>query len=86
MSDLLHEWLGECVEREVGAVLEWRSLNDVNRSNQNGKVRDLEYQDDGSNLRVKSPKPRVVQMAKVRIEPTLCKLPLHTNAPPVHIR
>ena len=67
MSDLLHEWLGDCIEREVGAVLEWRSLSDLHRSNQSGTVGNLEYQDDGSNLRVKSPKPQVVQMAKVRM-------------------
>ena len=86
MSDLLHEWLGECIEREVGAVLEWRSENERNRSDQSGKVGDLEYQDDGSNLRVKSAKPQVVQMAKVGIEHALDELFVQTNAPSVHIR
>ena len=64
MSDLLHEWIGRTVERELGEGLRWRE-NNANRSLSKGVIGDLAIEDDGSNLRLKSSKPRIVQIIKV---------------------
>ncbi|KAL2038362.1 hypothetical protein N7G274_009011 [Stereocaulon virgatum] len=61
--DLLHEWIGKTIEQELGQAIQWRD-DDANRSMTTGKVGDLVFDDDGSNLRVKSPKPRIVQLIK----------------------
>lgn len=64
--DLLHEWIGNTIEQELGQAIQWRD-DDANRSLTTGKVGDLVIEDDGSNLRVKSPKPRIVQLIKVAL-------------------
>lgn len=64
--DLLHEWIGKTIEQELGQAIQWRD-DDANRSLTTGKVGDLVIEDDGSNLRVKSPKPRIVQLIKVAL-------------------
>ena len=62
--DLLKDWLGPTIERELGEVLEWRD-NESNRHQSIGKVGAITFEDDGSNLRVKSTKREVVQISKV---------------------
>jgi hypothetical protein len=64
--DLLHEWIGKTIEQELGQAIQWRD-DDANRSLTTGKFGDLVIEDDGSNLRVKSPKPRIVQLIKVAL-------------------
>ena len=68
--DLLREWIGKTIEQELGQALQWRD-DDANRSLTTGKVGDLVIEDDGSNLRVKSPKPRIVQIIKVTMFPII---------------
>lgn len=63
--ELLHEWLGPTVEQELGEVLEWRGKSEVNRSQLTGQIGDLTFDDDGSNLRIRSAKKQVVQLIKV---------------------
>lgn len=59
--DLLKEWLGSTVARELNAALQWRERTPTQvRLSDNGQ-----YEDDGSNLRAKSSKPGVVQIMKV---------------------
>ncbi len=66
MSALLDEWIGNTVEQELGEALRWRE-NTANSSLNVGKVGDLAIEDDGSNLRLKSSKPRIVQIIKVAV-------------------
>lgn len=63
--ELLKEWLGKTIEQELGEVLEWRSKSDENRSQLTGQVGNLTFDEDGSNLRIRSARPRVVQICKV---------------------
>lgn len=63
--DILNEWMGKTIEQELGEVLEWRNKSDENRSQVTGTVRDLTFDDDGSNLRIRSARPRIVQIIKV---------------------
>ena len=66
MSALLDEWIGKTVEQELGEALRWRQ--DTASSSINvGRVGDLVIEDDGNNLRLKSSKPRVVQIIKVAV-------------------
>ena len=65
MSALLDEWIGKTVEQELGEALRWRQ--DTANSINVGRVGDLAIEDDGSNLRLKSLKPRVVQIIKVAV-------------------
>lgn len=64
--DLLCEWLGPTVEQELGEVLAWLAKSDRNRSQLAGKVGHTAFDDDGSNLRIRSAKKPVVQIIKVR--------------------
>lgn len=63
--DLLREWLGPTVEQQLGEVLEWRSKSEANRSQLAGKIGHITFDDDGSNLRIRSAKKPVVQIIKV---------------------
>ena len=65
MSDILRPWLGLTIEQELGLVVEDWSQKAPNNCQGSGQVVDLSYEDDGTNLRIKSPRPRVVQIAKV---------------------
>lgn len=61
MMDLLKVWLDSTVARELNAAVQWRERTPTHiRLSENGQ-----YEDDGSNLRVKSSKPGVVQIMKV---------------------
>ena len=64
MSALLDEWIGKTVEQELGEAIRWRE-DTANSSLNVGKVGDLTIEDDGSNLRLKSSKRRIVQIIKV---------------------
>ena len=66
MSALLDEWIGKTVEQELGEAIRWRQ-DTANSSLNVGKVGDLAIEDDGSNLRLKSPKRRIVQIIKVGV-------------------
>lgn len=66
MSALLDEWIGKTVEQELGEALRWRQ-DTANFSLNVGQVGDLTIEDDGSNLRLKSSKPRIVQIIKVAV-------------------
>ena len=66
--ELLKDWLGPTVERELGEVLEWKG-NGPNRSQSDREIRDPTFEDDGSNLRVKPLKFEVVQIIKVKMSP-----------------
>lgn len=63
--DLFREWLGPTVEQHLGEVLEWRSKSEVNRSQLAGNIGHITFDDDGSNLRIRSAKKPVVQIIKV---------------------
>ncbi len=63
--DLLREWLGPTIEQELGEVLRWQGMSEANRSQLTGQVGDLLFDDDGSNLRIRSAKKQVVQIIKV---------------------
>ena len=64
MSDLLVEWIAKTVEDELREGLRWReSITDSTL--RAGRVGDLAIEDDGTNLRLKSLKPRIVQIIKV---------------------
>lgn len=59
--DLLKEWLGSTVARELSGAVQWRERTPTDiRLSDNGQ-----YEDDGSNLRAKSSKPGVVQIMKL---------------------
>ena len=66
MSALLDEWIGKTVEQELGEAIQWRQ-DTANSSLNVGKVGDLTIEDDGSNLRLKSSKRRIVQIIKVGV-------------------
>lgn len=66
MSALLDEWIGKTVEQELGEAIRWRQ-DTANSSLNVGKVGDLTIEDDGSNLRLKSSKRRIVQIIKVAV-------------------
>ena len=66
MSALLDEWIGKTVEQELGEAIRWRQ-DTINSSLNVGKVGDLTIRDDGSNLRLKSSKLRIVQIIKVAV-------------------
>lgn len=66
MSALLDEWIGRTVEQELGEALRWRQ-DTANSSIHVGKIGDLAIEDDGSNLRLKSSKPKIVQIIKVAV-------------------
>ena len=66
MSALLDEWIGKTVEQELGEALRWRQ-DTANFSSNVGQVGDLAIEDDGSNLRLKSSKRRIVQIIKVPV-------------------
>ena len=66
MSALLDEWIGKTVEQDLGEAIRWRQ-DTANSSLNVGKVGDLAIEDDGSNLRLKSSKRRIVQIIKVGI-------------------
>lgn len=61
----MHEWIGPTIEHELGEVLEWRGKSEASRSQVVGTVGDLTFDDDGSNLRIRSAKKQVVQIIKV---------------------
>lgn len=61
MMDVLKDWLGSTVARELNAAVQWRERTPTDiRLSDNGQ-----YEDDGSNLRAKSSKAGVVQITKV---------------------
>ena len=64
MSALLDEWIGKTVEHDLGEALRWRQ-DAVNSSLNVGRIGELAIEDDGSNLRLKSSKRRIVQIIKV---------------------
>ena len=66
MSALLDEWIGKTVEQELGEAIRWRQ-DTANSSLNVGNVGDLAIEDDGSNLRLRSSKRRIVQIIKVRV-------------------
>lgn len=76
MSDLLRPWLGRTIGQELGEVLQRWSKCEANGSQGTGQVEGLSFEDDGSNLRIRSPRPRVVQIIKVKrmasYEPNPC--------------
>ena len=61
----MSEWLGRTIEKELGDALEQRIKGELNNCQASGQVGDITFVDDGSNLRIKSAKPRVVQISKV---------------------
>lgn len=61
--DVLEEWLGSTIERELKPIIQSKLQGGSGFS---GEVR---CQDDGSNLRVKSSTKGVVQIAKVLLFP-----------------
>ena len=66
MSALLDEWIGKTVEQDLGEAIRWRQ-DTANSSLSVGKVGDLAIEDDGSVLRLKSSKRRIVQIIKVGV-------------------
>ena len=66
MAAYLYEWLGKTIEKELGGVLEQRAKSEFNPSVVRGRVDNITFEDDGSDLRIKSAKPQVVQIIKVR--------------------
>lgn len=63
--DILSPWLGATIESELGQVLQYRGI-DSNRTQSIGRAGVLSYEDDGSNLRIKSDKKGpVLQISKV---------------------
>ena len=65
--ELLKEWLGSTITRELKAALQWRLSKPAHiRPEWNNR-----YEDDGSNLRVKGLKPGVVQLMKVCSSPSV---------------
>ena len=85
MSAILHPWLGDSIEREVGIVLDWRCLNNANKSQRSGEVGGLRFDDDANILRVRSPKPQVLQVAKVRKVLSFYKMNAHISTLLGHI-
>ncbi len=68
MAELLRDpWLGNTIEKELSDVLEGLGKSEANRSQGTGKIGDLCFADDGSNLRIRSARPRIVQIVKVRL-------------------
>ena len=66
MAELLRDpWLGKTIEQELGDVLDWLSKSDENKFQVTGRVGNVTFEDDGSNLRIRSMRPRVVQIEKV---------------------
>lgn len=59
--DRLREWLNTTIQRELCNGLKWleSKSSDPNHANSTS------FEDDGSNLRVKNCRPRVVQIIKV---------------------
>lgn len=67
MAELLRDpWLGRTIEQELSEVLERWSKGEAKGSQSEGSTRDLSFEDDGSNLRIRSWRTRVVQIVKVR--------------------
>lgn len=64
MDLLAEEWLASTVAKELGEVLRSR-LENPDTDIGNGTAGNIEYEDDGSNLKVKSQKPGVLQISKV---------------------
>lgn len=61
--DVLKPWLGMAVQCELDALVKWRkSVVDKSQSKAVGEVT---YEDDGSNLRVASPRIGVIQIIEV---------------------
>lgn len=60
---MLRPWLGLAVQCELDAVVKWRRSAADNP--QSEAVGEVIYEDDGSNLRVASPRIGVVQIIKV---------------------
>ena len=58
-------WLGRTIGQELGEVLERWSQGKANNNRGVTQNRRLSFEDDGSNLRIRSPCPRVVQIVKV---------------------
>ena len=65
MELLREKWLGRTIERELGDVLERWGKSGVVGSQGRGDGENLTFEDDGSNLRIKSARPRVAQIIKV---------------------
>lgn len=63
--DLLHEWLGPTVEAALDKVLIWRRESEANRAQLMGQLENLTFDDDGSNLRIRSSKKQLGQIIKV---------------------
>lgn len=61
--DVLRPWLGLAVQCELDAVVKWR--RSAVDSSQSEAVGEVTYEDDGSNLRVASPRIGVVQITEV---------------------
>lgn len=61
--DVLRPWLGLAVQCELDAVVKWRRSAVDNP--QSEAVGEVIYEDDGSNLRVASPRIGVVQIIEV---------------------
>lgn len=59
--DRLREWLNTTIQHELCNGLKWLE----SKSSDPNHVDSSSFEDDGSNLRVKSCKPRVVQIIKV---------------------
>ncbi|KAL6716606.1 hypothetical protein ACLMJK_006173 [Lecanora helva] len=65
MAELLRNpWLGRTIEQELGEVLEKWHKGQTGDDVEGVETGDLSYEDDGSNLRIKSPQPRIVQIIK----------------------
>lgn len=62
--DTLEEWLASTVNSDLGHVLQWL-LDNSNRDNARGTTGKLDFEDDGTYLRVKSKRVGTAQIAKV---------------------
>ena len=61
--DLLEGWLGSYVHQALTKALQWK----IRTSQSSQPVENVLFEDDGSNLRVKSTKRAFVQFTKVRV-------------------
>ncbi len=68
MADILrHPWLERTIDQELSDVLERWGNNEVGNPQETQQNGDLPFEDDGSNLRIASTRPRVAQIVKVRM-------------------
>ena len=65
MELLRDKWLGRTIEQELGDVLERWGKSGAAGSPRRGDGENLTFEDDGSNLRIKSARLRVAQIIKV---------------------